>query len=100
MEDSEFEAILHDYIKGDYVKWDGAFCTYKGYDIISLFGGERITAVWVRQAMPDNREFWLDAHDPDFFKKLDAAFKVAKQLVENAEETKKLFDNFRAHLGH
>lgn len=102
MEDGKvgLEEILHDYIKGPYIKWDGAFCTYKGVDIISLFGTERVTAVWIRKAMPDDRETWLDVHDPDFFKKVDASFDNAKKVVDYANETKDLFSKFREHLGH
>src|SRR5882672_8606200 len=102
MEDGKIglEEIMRDYIKGLHVKWDGAFCTYKGIDIISLFGTDRVTAVWIRQSMPDAREMWIDARDPDFFKKVDVAFDNAKKIVDYADETKELFSKFRDHLGY
>lgn len=99
-EKPELDNILHEYVKIPGFKWDGAFCSYRGFDAITTFGGEHLTAVWVRQSIPDMRENWLDAREPDFFKKLDAALVVAKEVIDESYHNQEVFQKARERLGH
>lgn len=91
--------ILQEAIKGDDIKWDGATCIYKEYDIVSVFGRQHPTAIWVRQAMPDMRDkLWLRPEDPDFIQKLEAAVILAKQVIDDTEETKRALDGLRNYM--
>jgi hypothetical protein len=95
----ELQDILKDLIKGKGIVWDGAFCLYKDYDIVSVFGNDKITAVWIRQSMPDNREkLWLRPEEPDFLKQLEAAVVQAKKVIDDTEETKKALADFRNYI--
>jgi hypothetical protein len=90
--------ILSSHVKGDSIVWDGAVCLYKGIEIISMFGSDRPTAVWVRNAMPDNRDNWLKVETPDFFEQFDKAVEYAKEIVNEVIETERAMKAMRDHV--
>lgn len=81
----ELQDILQDIVKGPDIVWDGAFCYYKNHEILTVFGEDRITLVWVRRTMPDLREGgMLRPEDPQFLTILKQAIQQAKQVVDDA----------------
>lgn len=95
----QIDDILRDHIKGAHILWDGAYCTYKDIEIVAVFGHERPTAIWVRSAMPDNREkYWLKPEDPNFFDQLDETIKIAKSIVDETVETQIAMGALRRHV--
>lgn len=95
----ELVDILQEVVKGDDILWDGSTCVYKHYDIMTVFGRNEPTAIWVRQSMPDIREKrWLRPEDPNFFEKLKEAVALAKQVIDETEETKRALDGLRSYM--
>lgn len=90
--------ILSSHVTGPGIKWDGAQCLYKDYEIINIFGSARPTAVWVRSAMPDNRETWLKVEVPDFFEQFDKAVVYAKELVDEVIRTEQAMRDMRNRM--
>lgn len=90
--------ILQDVIKGADLYWHGSFCYYKHYEIVAVFGRDRVTTLWVRQSMPDDRSNrWLLPEDPNFFQQLEAAVAHAKKVVDDTEDTKRALDDIRKY---
>lgn len=98
MDEPTLDDILSSHVTGANIVWDGAHCLYRGIEIISLFGIDKPTAVWVRNAMPDNRDNWLKVEDPNFFEQFDKAIDYAKAIVDEVIKTETAMRDMRNHV--